>query len=82
VTGGTTVDDATINPAGTDMIVAQDDGTLACSYAIEHVFLCELKVTLHYSIRRRRYRMDFNLYGFGVADDVRFRTEHDTSDKC
>lgn len=29
VTGGTTADDATINTAGTDMIVTQDDGTLA-----------------------------------------------------
>ncbi|GHJ87915.1 hypothetical protein NliqN6_4317 [Naganishia liquefaciens] len=32
VTSGTDINDATINPAGTDMIVAQDDGTLACSY--------------------------------------------------
>jgi hypothetical protein len=29
VTGGTTADDATINTAGTDMIVTQDGGTLA-----------------------------------------------------
>lgn len=36
VTSGTDINDATINPAGTDMIVAQDDGTLACAYIMNH----------------------------------------------
>lgn len=36
ITAGTTVDDATINPTGTDMIVAQDDGTLARKYSVRH----------------------------------------------
>jgi hypothetical protein len=33
------VDDATINPTGTDMIVAQDDGSLACTYFVHQANL-------------------------------------------
>jgi hypothetical protein len=67
------VDDATINPTGTDMIVAQADGTLARKSlcAIQNFDRVADRSPRH-SFRCRRYRLDFDMYGVGMAHDVRF----------